>query len=591
MTTYKWVGDGGANLAGTAACWNPSGVPGASDDCVLDHTASRVCNWNIAAVISIDTTGFTPALTFNNDVALQGLTLDCTITGTSRTLRFRGIAKYTDHYIKLGANAGYTDITQFTFSINATAAGLPIKFDNGLYPAVALVTGGHITPTYLAPTVANSTTATMQSLTVGTGVTFSPRVPYTPTDDDRAKVFNFATSTNLVCTALTFDGGVAKWQFLAKAAPGYDLPVTGDTTNYGSSSTFTSHFKDIEIRAGTGGQFCTMPTGTRLVLNDFKIGVGAALKLYPNHSVTGGGCMVYCVNRPAIEGTWDFTQIADGIYISPRDTDVAGVTYGGTGNIGFPPKSLLVGAGNGPLTALALGSASQVLSVNGAGNDIEWAAAGGGGSQNVFSTIAVAGQSNVVADTTTDTLTFVGGTNVTLTTDATADSVTITSADTNTQLTQEQVEDFAGALVASGGTKAGITITYQDGTGDMDFAVTPNYGATAITEVVQEVNLGAPTINAATTMLIVNGGGSYTLPVPTAPHRMRIHATFASGCTLVATGGTTINLIGTTLTLNDPTGGADLFWIPAGTESYTGPPSWFVAGVYSPSQDPATVVT
>ena len=40
-----------------------------------------------------------------------------------------------------------------------------------------------------------------------------------------------------------------------------------------------------------------------------------------------------------------------------------------------------------------------------------------------------------------------------------------------TSLTQEQVEDYAGALVASGGTKTGITVTYQDATGDMDFVV------------------------------------------------------------------------------------------------------------------------
>jgi len=38
-------------------------------------------------------------------------------------------------------------------------------------------------------------------------------------------------------------------------------------------------------------------------------------------------------------------------------------------------------------------------------------------------------------------------------------------------LTQEQVEDFAGAMVATGGTKTGISVTYQDGTGDMDFVV------------------------------------------------------------------------------------------------------------------------
>lgn len=46
--------------------------------------------------------------------------------------------------------------------------------------------------------------------------------------------------------------------------------------------------------------------------------------------------------------------------------------------------------------------------------------------QNAFSTVAVSGQSNVVADGKTDTLTLVAGNNMTLTTDATGDSVTIT---------------------------------------------------------------------------------------------------------------------------------------------------------------------
>ena len=48
--------------------------------------------------------------------------------------------------------------------------------------------------------------------------------------------------------------------------------------------------------------------------------------------------------------------------------------------------------------------------------------------QNVFSTIAVAGQSDVVADATTDTLTFVGGDNVTITTNAAGDTVTFASS-------------------------------------------------------------------------------------------------------------------------------------------------------------------
>jgi hypothetical protein len=50
------------------------------------------------------------------------------------------------------------------------------------------------------------------------------------------------------------------------------------------------------------------------------------------------------------------------------------------------------------------------------------------GDQNLFSTIAVSGQSNVVADGTGDTLTLVAGSNITITTDASTDSITISSS-------------------------------------------------------------------------------------------------------------------------------------------------------------------
>lgn len=49
------------------------------------------------------------------------------------------------------------------------------------------------------------------------------------------------------------------------------------------------------------------------------------------------------------------------------------------------------------------------------------------GDQNIFSTIAVAGQSNVVADSTSDTLTFVAGSNMTITTNAAGDTVTFSA--------------------------------------------------------------------------------------------------------------------------------------------------------------------
>ena len=152
-------------------------------------------------------------------------------------------------------------------------------------------------------------------------------------------------------------------------------------------------------------------------------------------------------------------------------------------------------------------------------NGSAWTSLGG----NNFSTIAVSGQTDVVADTGGDTLTLAAGSNVTITTNASTDTVTIASTNTTysaatsstlglikleddtvqsvaangvtatasrtygiqvnssgqavvnvpwtDQLTQEQVEDYAGNLITVGGTKTGITITYDDANNDMDFVV------------------------------------------------------------------------------------------------------------------------
>ena len=71
-----------------------------------------------------------------------------------------------------------------------------------------------------------------------------------------------------------------------------------------------------------------------------------------------------------------------------------------------------------------------------------------------------------VTDTTNVVAALTAGTNVTIGGDG-----TISSTNTNTQLSTEQVQDIAGPLVATGGTKTGITITYDDVNGDMDFVV------------------------------------------------------------------------------------------------------------------------
>lgn len=73
------------------------------------------------------------------------------------------------------------------------------------------------------------------------------------------------------------------------------------------------------------------------------------------------------------------------------------------------------------------------------------------GSQNLFSTIAVAGQSNVVADSTSDTLTLVAGSNVTLTTNSTTDTVTIAAASSGiTDVVQDTTPQLGGNLDVNG---------------------------------------------------------------------------------------------------------------------------------------------
>jgi len=80
------------------------------------------------------------------------------------------------------------------------------------------------------------------------------------------------------------------------------------------------------------------------------------------------------------------------------------------------------------------------------------AAGGGGTASNSFATIAVAGQTSVAADNATDTLTLVAGTNITITTDATTDAITInsTASGGGAMATRAALNGTSGSLAADG---------------------------------------------------------------------------------------------------------------------------------------------
>ena len=103
-----------------------------------------------------------------------------------------------------------------------------------------------------------------------------------------------------------------------------------------------------------------------------------------------------------------------------------------------------------------------------------------GSTQNLFETIAVSGEANIVADGATDTLTVAAGTGITLTTAAGTDTLTVTNSSPNVDQnlfqtitcpngTNPAADTTTDTLALTEG--VGITITGNSGTDTIDFAV------------------------------------------------------------------------------------------------------------------------
>tara|TARA_B100001559_G_scaffold227751_1_gene191514 strand:- start:7178 stop:9118 length:1941 start_codon:yes stop_codon:yes gene_type:complete len=150
------------------------------------------------------------------------------------------------------------------------------------------------------------------------------------------------------------------------------------------------------------------------------------------------------------------------------------------GNIDIEPH----GTGNvllGNLTfdadqTVGSGQDNYVMTYDHSAGTIGLESAASGGASNTFKTISVSGQSDVVADSATDTLTLVAGSNITLTTNAGTDAITIASSgggggsaitvkDEGSALsTAASSLNFVGSSVTASGTGVDKTITITDPT-------------------------------------------------------------------------------------------------------------------------------
>ena len=152
----------------------------------------------------------------------------------------------------------------------------------------------------------------------------------------------------------------------------------------------------------------------------------------------------------------------DSITINAADAGVGTVTsvaISGTDGIQVDSGSPITTSGT---IQLGVDAATMKTTLNLAGTNT--------GDQNVFSTFAVAGQNNVVADSTADTLTLVAGSNITITTDASTDSITINSTASGSGDVVGPASSSDNALVRFDGTTGKLVqngqITESD-TGDL----------------------------------------------------------------------------------------------------------------------------
>jgi len=184
------------------------------------------------------------------------------------------------------------------------------------------------------------------------------------------------------------------------------------------------------------------------------------------------------------------------------------------------------------VNALLVAGSNITLTYDDAGNTLTIAASGGGSGTvtEAFKTISVSGQDNIVADSATDTLTIAAGSGITLTTNASTDTLTITNSGSASNSFETIAVSGQSNVVADSGTDtltlvagSNMTITTDASTDTITFASTgggsstpsidDNGNATAITidsserVMIGTTDPGYPDYGDSLTLGDVDGGG------------------------------------------------------------------------------------
>jgi len=186
---------------------------------------------------------------------------------------------------------------------------------------------------------------------------------------------------------------------------------------------------------------------------------------------------------------------------------------------------------------------NMTITTNAGSDTITFAA---GGNQNLFQTIAVSGQSDVVADSTTDTLTLVAGSGMTITTAAGSDTITFASSGVGTL---DGLTDTTLSSLPSSGT-VGHILVYDNSNSWDNKALSGASGTTVSLNTSGQLSITALTaltdfdVASAADITILDTVGANTLTIGASGTTVNI-----AGNLTVA--GTTTTVSSNTLTIGD----------------------------------------
>lgn len=324
--------------------------------------------------------------------------------------------------------------TNMTLATDASADSVTFNAAGNNFTTIATDSGANVVAEQAADTLTISGGTNIN--TVGTAGTDTVAINLSPFSIDYLSDVDTTTSAPATGNVLKWDG--AKW------APGIDATQGGSGT-------------DADTLDGQDGSYYLNYnnfTNTPSVLTLTSLSVGAEATAAGDggiayNNVTG----VFTYTPPNLSSFLTSVAFSD---ITSKPTTISGYgitdAFSGayndlTGRPAIPSNvseltndsGFITGIGSLSINALSdVDTASvaptdgQVLAWDNTASKWEPATVSGGGggeaNQNAFSTIAVAGQQSVVADSSTDTLTLVAGSGITITTTEASDSVTITSS-------------------------------------------------------------------------------------------------------------------------------------------------------------------